>query len=91
MEACAGAHFWARKFQVIGHEVRLIALQFVKPYVKGNKNDLAASTAICEAMTRPHMRFISIKTSVQQEILTIHHVRERLVKAKTALIMGSEG
>lgn len=85
MEACGGAHFWARKFQEMVHEVKLIAPQFVKPYVKSNKNDQADAAAISEAVTRPHMRFVPIKSSEQQDILSIHRVRERLVRAKTAL------
>src|SRR6185437_13185809 len=91
MEACAGSHFWARRFQEMGHEVKLIAPQFVKPYVKSNKNDREDAAAICEAVTRPHMRFVSIKSPVQQEILAIHRVRERLVRAKTALINEIRG
>lgn len=91
MEACAGAHFWARRFQEMGHEVKLIAPQFVKPYVKSNKNDQADAAAISEAVTRPHMRFVPIKSSVQQEILAIHRVRERLVRAKTALVNEIRG
>jgi transposase len=85
MEACAGAHFWARRFQEMGHEVKLMAPQFVKPYVKSNKNDQTDAAAISEAVTRSHMRFVPIKSPAQQEILAIHRVRERLVRAKTAL------
>ncbi len=91
MEACGGAHFWARKFQGMGHEVKLIAPQFVKPYVKGNKHDLADAAAICEAMSRPHMRFVPIKSLAQQEILAIHRVRTRLVQAKTSLVNEIRG
>ncbi|AIL13935.1 transposase (plasmid) [Candidatus Paracaedimonas acanthamoebae] len=91
MEACAGAHFWARKFQEMGHEVKLIAPQFVKPYVKGNKHDQADAAAICEAMSRPHMRFVPIKSLAQQEILAIHRVRTRLVQAKTSLVNEIRG
>src|SRR5271154_596848 len=61
MEACGGAHHWARKLQAKGYTVRLIAPQFVKPYVKSNKNDANDAEAICEAMSRPHMRFVSVK------------------------------
>jgi transposase len=61
MEACASAHFWARKLQALGHTVRLMAPQFVKPYVKTNKNDVADAEAICEAVARPNMRFVPIK------------------------------
>lgn len=85
MEACGGAHHWARKFTNLGHEVKLMAPQFVKPYVKTNKNDEADAEAICEAVARPNMRFVGIKTIEQQDILSIHAVRSRLIKNRTAL------
>ncbi|MDF3599726.1 transposase, partial [Burkholderia cenocepacia] len=66
MEACASAHYWARRVQECGHTVRLMAPQFVKPYVKTNKNDAADAEAICEAVARPNMRFVPIKTESQQ-------------------------
>jgi transposase len=84
MEACGGAHHWARKLQALGHTVRLIAPQFVKPYVKSNKNDQADAEAICEAVGRPSMRFVAIKTVEQQSILAVHRARQGLVKARTA-------
>jgi len=84
MEACASAHYWARKLQALGHTVRLIAPQFVKPYVKTNKHDAADAEAICEAVTRPNMRFVPIKTLEQQAILSVHRARQGLVKARTA-------
>jgi len=84
MEACGSAHFWARKLQDIGHTVKLMAPQFVKPYVKTNKNDAADAEAICEAVTRPTMRFVPIKNSEQQAILSIHRARQGFVKARTA-------
>ena len=68
MEACAGAHHWAREFQSRGYTVKLIAPQFVKPYVKTNKHDMADAEAICEAMSRPSMRFVSVKSIEQQDI-----------------------
>jgi transposase len=80
MEACGGASYWARELTKLGHTVKLIAPQFVKPYVKTNKNDQADSEAICEAVARPNMRFVPIKTVEQQDILFIHRVRQRLVK-----------
>lgn len=83
MEACAGAHYWARRLQALGHQVRLMAPQFVKPYVKTNKNDAADAEAICEAVTRPNMRFVPVKTVEQQSVLALHRVREALVKART--------
>jgi len=85
MEACAGAHYWARQLTTLGHEVRLIAPQFVKPYVKANKTDAADAEAICEAVTRPSMRFVPIKSEEQQTVLSLHRARAGLVKARTAL------
>ena len=85
MEACGGAHHWGREFRRKGHDVRLISPQFVKPYVKTNKNDGADSEAICEAVTRPHMRFVPVKSLDQQDVLSVHRVRERLMKSRTAL------
>jgi transposase len=84
MEACSSAHYWARKLQGFGHTVRLIAPQFVKPYVKTNKNDAADAEAICEAVGRPNMRFVPIKNVEQQAVLALHRVRQGLVKARTA-------
>ncbi len=85
MEACGGAHHWAREFQKLGHEVKLIAPQYVKPYVKGNKNDYNDAEAIAEAAQRPNMRFVPIKTQEQQDIQALHRLRERTVKERTAL------
>ena len=84
MEACGSAHYWARKLEGYGHTVKLIAPQFVKPYVKTNKNDMADAEAICEAVARPNMRFVTIKTVEQQAILSVHHARQGFVKARTA-------
>ena len=84
MEACAGAHHWARKLQAVGHTVKLIAPQFVKPYVKTNKNDAADAEGIWEAVTRPNMRFVPIKSAEQQSVLAVHRARSGLVKARTA-------
>jgi transposase len=84
MEACGSAHYWARKLQAQGHDVKLIAPQFVKPYVKTNKHDAADAEAICEAVTRPSMRFVPIKNVEQQAVLALHRVRQALVKARTA-------
>lgn len=84
MEACSGAHYWARKLSEMGHTVRLMAPQFVKPYVKTNKTDAADAEAICEAVTRPNMRFVAIKTEEQQALLAIHRARQGFVKARTA-------
>lgn len=85
MEACSGASFWAREFQKLGHQVRLIAPQFVKPFVKSNKNDAADAEAICEALLRPNMRFVTPKSIGQQDVQSLHRVRSRLVAARTAL------
>jgi transposase len=84
MEACGGAHFWARKLMEFGHTVKLIAPQFVKPYVKTNKNDAADAEAICEAVGRPNMRFVPIKNIEQQALLGLHRVRQGFVAARTA-------
>jgi transposase len=85
MEACAGAHYWAREFEKLGHQVRLIAPRFVRPYVKANKNDASDAEAICEAAGRPSMRFVAIKTAAQLDLQAVHRVRQQLVKARTAL------
>lgn len=84
MEACGSAHYWARKLVEMGHTVKLMAPQFVKPYVKTNKNDAADAEAICEAVARPNMRFVPIKTDEQQAVLSLHRVRQGFVKSRTA-------
>lgn len=84
MEACGGAHYWARELSALGHTVKLIAPQFVKPYVKSNKNDAADAEGICEAMGRPGMRFVPIKSVEQQDILAVHRIRSGLIKQRTA-------
>ena len=84
MEACGSAHHWARKLQGFGHTVKLMAPQFVTPYVKTNKNDAADAEAICEAVSRPNMRFVPIKNVEQQSVLALHRVRQGFVKARTA-------
>jgi transposase len=91
MEACGGAQYWAREFQRYGHTVKLISPQFVKPYVKGNKNDSRDAEAICEAVSRPHMRFVPLKTVESQDIQAIHRVRSRLIKERTALVNQVRG
>lgn len=85
MESCGGSSYWAREFEALGHKVKLIAPQFVKPFVKSNKNDHADAEAICEAALRPTMRFVSPKTVEKQDIQSMHRVRERLVRNRTAL------
>lgn len=84
MEACGSAHHWARVLQGQGHSVRLMAAQFVKPYVKSNKNDAADAEAICEAVGRPSMRFVPVKSVEQQAVLAVHRARQGFVKARTA-------
>lgn len=91
MEACASAHYWARLFESYGHEVRLIAPQFVKPYVKSNKNDAADAEAICEAAQRPNMRFVAVKDIGQQDIQAIHRMRNLAVERRTAQINQARG
>ena len=84
MEACGSAHHWARKLQALGHTVQLIAPQYVKPFVKRNKNDAADAEAICEAMARPNMPAVPIKNAEQQAVLSLHRARQGFVKARTA-------
>ena len=91
MEACGSAHHWARTFRAYGHEVRLIAPQFVKPFVKSNKNDAADAEAICEAAQRPTMRFVAVKTVEQQDIQAIHRMRSLVVERRTAQINQIRG
>jgi len=85
MEACASAHYWAREIEKLGHQVRLIAPRFVRPYVKANKNDASDAEAICEAASRPSMRFVAVKSAAQQDLQAVHRVGQQLVKARTAL------
>jgi transposase len=85
MEACASAHYWAREFSQFGHTVRLMAPQFVRPYRKNPKNDGNDAEAICEAVSRPNMRFVPVKSVAQQAILMAHRARELLVGDRTAL------
>jgi transposase len=91
MEACGSAHYWARCFREHGHDVRLIAPQFVKAYVKSPKNDARDAEAICEAVTRPTMRFVPIKRVEQQDLQALHRIRERLITARTALVNEIRG
>ena len=91
MEACSGSHYWGREFIKLGHDVKLIAPQFVKPFVQGNKTDAADAAAIVEAMSRPHMRFVPIKSAEQQQVLMIHTTRQRLVKNRTMTINSLRG
>jgi len=85
MEACGGANHWGREIIKLGHEVKLIAPQFVKPYVDGNKNDFNDAAGICEAASRPKMRYVEIRTIEQQDIQALHRIRQSLVKSRTAM------
>jgi transposase len=91
MEACAGAHFWAREIGALGHETRLIAPAYVKPFVKRQKNDMADAEAICEAAQRPTMRFVTPKSAEAQAAGTVFRVRDLLVRQRTQLINALRG
>lgn len=91
MEACSSAHHWARELVAMGHDVRLIPPQYAKPYVKRNKTDAADAEAICEAVGRPNMRFVPIKTRESQGLLTLHRVRALLVRQRTAAVNSVRG
>jgi transposase len=91
MEACATAHFWARQLRELGHDVRLMPAQYVKAYLKRGKNDAADAAAICEAVTRPSMRFVPIKSEDQQAALMLHRARDLLVRQRTQLINAIRG
>jgi transposase len=91
MEACAGAHYWAREIAKLGHQVRLMSPRFVRPYVKSNKNDARDAEAICEAVGRPSMRFVAPKSVAQQDMLALHRVRSLLIRERTALINQTRG
>jgi transposase len=92
IEACSTSHYWARQIRALGHEVRLLPPARVKPYVKrGRKNDAADAAAICEAVTRPHMQFVPVKTGEQQAVLMLHRARDLLVRQRTMLICALRG
>lgn len=91
MESCAGAHWLARQIQALGHTVKLIAPQYVKPFVQGNKNDFLDAQAICEAASRPSMRFVAIKNVEQRTLSAIHRLRDALVSQRTAAINQVHG
>ncbi|WP_159981260.1 IS110 family transposase [Roseobacter cerasinus] len=86
IEACGSAHHWARELTAIGHDVRLMPATYVKPYVKRGKTDAVDAEAICEAVTRPTMRFVAVKSKEQQALLTIHRVRQLIVRQKTQML-----
>jgi len=85
IEACATSHHWSRELQALGHEVRLMPAGYVKAYVKRNKNDAADAEAICEAVTRPTMRFVATETKEQQSVLMLHKTRQLFVRQRTML------
>jgi transposase len=91
IEACATAHHWAREIRALGHEVRLMPSSYVKPYVKRGKTDAADAEAICEAVTRPTMRYVPIKTAEQQAVLMLHRTRDLLVRQRTMLVNALRG
>jgi transposase len=91
METCSGAHHWARELRVLGHEVRLMPPQYVKPYVKTNKNDAADAAGICEAVTRPTMRFVAVKSEDQQAVLMLHRARDLLIRQRTMIVNALRG
>ena len=91
LEACSGAHEWARRLQQFGHTVKLMAPRFVAPYRKNSKNDGNDAEAICEAVSRPQMRFIPIKTPEQQAVLCLHRVRQGFIEERTATINRLRG
>jgi transposase len=86
IEACASSHYWSRELQALGHKVRLMPPAYVKPYVKRQKNDATDAEAICEAVTRPNMRFVATKTAEQQSCLTLHRTRHLLIRQQTSVI-----
>ena len=91
VEACGGSNYWSRKFEEYGHTVKMMPPQYVKPYVKTNKNDLNDAEAICEAVQRPNMHFVSKKSVEHQDIQMVHRIRQRLIKGKTALVNEARG
>jgi transposase len=91
LEACAGAHYWARELVKLGHEVRLMPPQYVRPYVKTNKHDAADAEACCEAVQRPGMRFVLVKHEQQQALLMLHRIRDRLIAERTGTINAIRG
>ena len=91
MEACSGAHYWGRELRKLGHRVGIMAPRFVAPYRKGGKNDGNDAEAICEAVGRPGMRFVPVKSDDQQAILSLHRIRQGLIKERTALINQLRG
>src|SRR4051794_8713763 len=91
IEACGGAHHWAREIAALGHDVKLLPPNYVKAYLKRGKTDAADAEAICEAVTRPGMRFVPVKTVAQQSVLMLHRTRDLLVRQRTMLVNAIRG
>ena len=91
IEACGTAHYWGRELTALGHQVKLMPAAYVKPYVKRGKNDEVDAEAICEAVTRPTMRFVPVKSAEQQSILMLHRTRDLFVRQRTMLVNSSRG
>jgi transposase len=91
MESCGGAHYWVREIVKLGHEVKLMSPRYVRAYVKSNKNDARDAEAICEAVSRPSMRFVEVKSHAQQEVLALHRIRALLIRERTALMNQMRG
>jgi len=91
LEACGGAHYWAREISALGHDARLMSPKYVKPYVTANKNDANDADAIAEAVTRPRTKFVPAKSIEQQELQAIHRIREQQIKQRTALVNQIRG
>src|SRR5271154_7361995 len=91
MEACGSSHYWAREIQALGHEVVLIPPAYTKPYVKRGKNDANDAAAICEAMSRPDMRYVPVKSAAQQATLMLHKTRDLMVKQRTMNVNALRG
>ena len=91
MEACGTAHYWGRELAALGHNVRLMPAAYVKPYVKRGKNDEVDAEAICEAVTRPTIRFVPVKSAEQQSILMLHRTRDLFVRQRTMLVNSLRG
>lgn len=91
MEACSGGHYWARELQKLGHTVKLIASQFVKPYVKANKNNANDAEAICEELSRPTMRFVTIEIIARQDLQASHRIRNKLIGQRAAKVNQIQG
>ena len=88
LEACGGGNYWARELNKLGHEARLINPKYVKPYLRGNKNDYNDAGALCEAVAHPRMRFVPVKTEAQQDLQALHRLREGLVRQRTTWTPG---